>query len=55
MDDVPEVVDDEVEGFAALGDAAEEAVYGADDVCDGVADQGCCVADCRDEEGVEVE
>lgn len=55
LDNVSEVVDDKVECFAALSDGPEEAIYGAYDVCDGVADQRCCVADCRDEKRVEIE
>jgi hypothetical protein len=37
-----------------LGDGAEESVYGAYDVGDGAADELCCVADGRDEKGVQV-
>jgi hypothetical protein len=52
LNDVAEIVDEEVEGAAALGDGAEQAVDGTDDVGDGVADELGCVADGGDEEGV---
>jgi hypothetical protein len=54
LNDVSEIVDEEVQGGAALGDGAEESVYGAYDVGDGAADELCCVADGRDEKGVQV-
>jgi hypothetical protein len=54
LDDVAEIVDEEVEGGAALGDAAEESVDGADHVGDGVADELGCVADGGDEERIQV-
>jgi hypothetical protein len=52
LHNVSEIVDEEVEGAAALGDGAEETVYGAYDVGDGGADELGCVADGGDEEGV---
>jgi hypothetical protein len=54
LNNVSEIVDEEVEGGAALGDGTEETVYGAYDVCNGAADELGCVADGGDEEGVQV-
>lgn len=51
LDDVPEVVDQKVERGSALGDGAEQAVDGADDV----ANQARHVVDEADQEGVEVQ
>jgi hypothetical protein len=55
LNNVSEIVDEEVEGGATLGDGAEETVYRAYDVGDGAADELCCVADGRDEKGVQVQ
>jgi hypothetical protein len=52
LNNVSEIVDEEVESAATLGDGAEESIDSADDVCDGVADELGCVADGGDEEGV---